>query len=262
MSEYQYYEWLCLDRPLTHEEQREVDKLSSHITVTSTGAWVDYSWGDFKHDPKQVLADYFDAFLYMANWGSKELMFRFPQDVLDPRPLEAYLREPYISLEKVDDAYILAFQLDDEEPEGWVEAEGRLGVLASLRADILHDDYRALYIVWRHAIELNDGEVYEPDELYDADLVEEAIDETPVPPGLDKLNPALQALMEFFAIDPSLVAAAAAKSDSGVALETEADLAAAIRKLPREEADSFLLRLCQNEPHLSVVLRRRLKEFI
>lgn len=31
--------------------------------VTSTRAWVEYHRGDFKHDPKQVLAQYFDAFL-------------------------------------------------------------------------------------------------------------------------------------------------------------------------------------------------------
>jgi hypothetical protein len=94
INEYQYYEWQAIDRPLTREERAAVDRLSSHITVTSTSAWVDYSWGDFKHDPKQVLARYFDAFLYLANWGSKQLMFRFPRDVLDPWPIQPFIVEP------------------------------------------------------------------------------------------------------------------------------------------------------------------------
>ena len=93
MSEYQYYEWHTLDRPLTPEEQTAVNELSSHIDVTSSRAVVTYSWGDFKHDPRQVLARYFDAFLYLANWGSKRLAFRFPKGLLDPRPIEPYLAQ-------------------------------------------------------------------------------------------------------------------------------------------------------------------------
>ena len=90
MSEYQYYEWQTIDRPLTDQEQAAVNRLSSHIEVSPTGAWVEYSWGDFKHDAKQVLAQYFDAFLYMANWGSRELMFRFPKALIDPKQIEPY----------------------------------------------------------------------------------------------------------------------------------------------------------------------------
>ena len=55
---------------MTAAEQAAVGKLSSHIDVTSTRAWVEYHWSGFKHDPKQVLAQYFDAFLYYANWGA------------------------------------------------------------------------------------------------------------------------------------------------------------------------------------------------
>src|SRR5690242_5991381 len=49
MSEYQYYEWQTIDRLLTEAEQTAVDKLSSHITVSASQAWVDYEYGDFKH---------------------------------------------------------------------------------------------------------------------------------------------------------------------------------------------------------------------
>lgn len=96
MSEYQYYEWQTSDRVLTPAEQAAVSQLSSHIDVTSTRAWVEYHWGDFKHDPKQVLARYFDAFLYYANWGGQRLAFCFPKGLLDADALQPYLWE-YIS---------------------------------------------------------------------------------------------------------------------------------------------------------------------
>ena len=43
MSEYQYYEWQAVDRPLTQQEQKAVSGLSSHMeVVTSTQAIVTY----------------------------------------------------------------------------------------------------------------------------------------------------------------------------------------------------------------------------
>jgi len=48
MSEYQYYKWQVIDRPLSHNEKEAVSKLSGHMeNVTSTQAIVPYSWGDF-----------------------------------------------------------------------------------------------------------------------------------------------------------------------------------------------------------------------
>ena len=90
MSEYQYYEWQTVDRLLTEAEQEAVSNLSSHIEVSSSRAVVTYSWGDFKHDPRQVLARFFDAHLYTANWGSRRLMFRFPTGLLDREAIGPY----------------------------------------------------------------------------------------------------------------------------------------------------------------------------
>jgi len=107
MSEYQYYEWQTIDRALTAAEQAAVGKLSSHIDVTSTRAWVEYHWGDFKHDPKQVLARYFDAFFYYANWGCQRLAFRFPKGLLDENSLQPYLWEYCSELEPLGNCLIL-----------------------------------------------------------------------------------------------------------------------------------------------------------
>ena len=82
MREYQYYAWQTVDRLLSAAEQAAVSTLSSHIEVSASEAVVTYNWGDFKHDPRQVLARYFDAHLYLTNWGSRVLIFRFPRGLL------------------------------------------------------------------------------------------------------------------------------------------------------------------------------------
>jgi hypothetical protein len=69
MSEYQYYEFLALDRPLTAAEQEKVREYSSRARITATSFVNEYHWGDFRGDPAQLIRDYYDAHLYLANWG-------------------------------------------------------------------------------------------------------------------------------------------------------------------------------------------------
>ena len=77
--------------------------------MTSTSAQVDYSWSSFKYNPAKVLADYFDVFLYFANWGDQQLMFRFPKSLLDPALLQPYLVFDRVELDDYGEAYILFF---------------------------------------------------------------------------------------------------------------------------------------------------------
>jgi len=251
VSEYQYYEWQTLDRPLTPEERAAVNRLSSHIEVTSSQAVVTYSWGSFKHDPIQVLARYFDAFLYLANWGSKRLAFRFPKGLLDPKQIEPYLWEYCIELKPVGDYLILDISLNEEEGSDWIEGESWLSSLSRLRDDILEGDYRALYLAWLRAAELEDAE--------DEEL------EPPVPPGLTgvdgspSLSPPLASFVELFDVDEYLLEAAAAASPPrqvAPAISPEE----AIARLAPAERDAFLVRLARGEPHLSLILNRRLQE--
>jgi hypothetical protein len=48
MSEYQYYEFQALDRPLTQREMREPRKHSTRATITDTRFVNHYEWGSFK----------------------------------------------------------------------------------------------------------------------------------------------------------------------------------------------------------------------
>lgn len=64
MSEYQYYEFQALDRPLTQAERGEISQLSSRVVLNSTSAAFTYHYGDFRGKPESVLEKYFDAMLY------------------------------------------------------------------------------------------------------------------------------------------------------------------------------------------------------
>src|SRR5450432_1097631 len=90
MSEYQSYEFMTSDRPLTRKELDAVNDLSSHIEASSTHAIIEYHWGDFKHDPIKVLHECFDGFLYWANWGSPRLALRFPHGLLPAELIDGY----------------------------------------------------------------------------------------------------------------------------------------------------------------------------
>ncbi|MGW0517128.1 hypothetical protein [Crossiella sp. NPDC003009] len=79
MSEYQYYEFLALDQPLTEEQMIELRSLSTRAEITPTSFTNSYQWGSFRGDPAAMVQDYFDAFLCLANWGTRQLMFRLPR---------------------------------------------------------------------------------------------------------------------------------------------------------------------------------------
>lgn len=256
MSEYQYYEWQTVDRTLTPEEQAAVNRLSSHVDVSSSRAMVTYQWGDFKHDPKQVLVKYFDAHLYLANWGGRRLMFRFPKGLLDTDAVLAYCIEDFIILETMGGYEVLDITLDEEEGGGWVEGEGELSTFVRLRDDLLQGDYRLLYVAWLKAIDLSrplDDEAHPDDLNYDL--------EPPVPTGLKHLPPALGRFVKVFDVDPFLVRAAAETSHDPEAA-SEVDYGALVARLAREECNDFLTRMAKGETGVTLVLRKRLMAFV
>jgi hypothetical protein len=82
VSEYQYYEFLAIDRPLEAHEQAEVRSLSTRARITATSFVNEYHWGDFRGDPSRLMERYYDAHLYVANWGTHRVMFGIPVDLL------------------------------------------------------------------------------------------------------------------------------------------------------------------------------------
>jgi hypothetical protein len=70
VSEYQYYEFQALDKPLTKQQQKELRSLSSRAEITATSFVNEYNYGDFRGEPQKLMERYFDAFCYLANWGT------------------------------------------------------------------------------------------------------------------------------------------------------------------------------------------------
>ncbi len=48
MSEYQYYEFVAVDRPLTPAQQGELRAVSTRGRITSSSFVNDYQWGDLR----------------------------------------------------------------------------------------------------------------------------------------------------------------------------------------------------------------------
>jgi hypothetical protein len=254
MSEYQYYEFQAIDHPLNDRQMRELRALSTRAEITPRSFVNTYNYGDFRGDPEELMEEYFDAFLYVANWGTHRLMLRVPHGLLDPRLAGQYEFEGAVHLHETDDHLIVELASDPEDGGGeWEEGEGRLPTLLPLRDALLGGDLRPLYLGWLSGVQrLN--------EEYDAEALDEP--EPPVPPGLGELTAPLEALVEFLRLDADLlqVAAAASAAASPAAGPPRKELAAWLRKLPAEEKDALLLGLLDEKapsPRWEVLRRFR-----
>ena len=90
MSEYQYYEFQAIDSPLTEGQMRELRSISSRADITPTRFTNFYTFGDFKGNPAKMVEKYFDAYLYLANWGTHEFTLRLPCQALDLERAQLY----------------------------------------------------------------------------------------------------------------------------------------------------------------------------
>jgi hypothetical protein len=258
MSEYQYYEFRAIDRPLSQEEMDELRDLSTRAEITPTSFTNTYHWGDFKGRPDALMDRYFDAFVYVANWGTHRLMFRIPRKLFDAKAAEAYCDGEILSLRATKGHVVLELLSEDEGGDGWTEGEPWMPSLIALRADLMRGDRRALYLGWLASLF-----PYDPgdeDRLADEDDDPDRL-EPPVPPGLAKLSAPLQALAEFLRVDDELLEVAAAGSVGEPPTEpSRSDLARWIKKLPSAEKDDYLLRFLAEDRDV-VVRAELLKRF-
>lgn len=245
MSEYQYYEFAAIDRPLTAREKEELRDISTRARITSSSFVNEYQWGNFKGSPEEFLERYFDVFLYFANWGTHRFDISLPIDAVDPELVEQYCGGDSAWSKIKKDKIILGWESDDEEGGGWIEPEeeASMGALAPLRDELLRGDYRALYLGWLLMVE--SGEVND-DET-----------EPPVPPGLKKLSAAQTALAEFLRIDSDLLEAA--ESASAAFEPVAEDVRGMVASLSPSDRDDLLERFLRgDEPHLAAAVRRKL----
>lgn len=251
MSEYQLYEFQALDRPLTPLEQKAISLLSSRVKPTSRRAVFTYGHGDFRGDSEEILAQYFDALYYIANWGTQQLMFRFPDTLIRAKDIEPYCVDGCITLTKNKNYYIMNLKFSSEEGFGWIEEDGKeLDRLSGLRDEILQRDYRLLYLGWLKAIFCEDSEI-EAEDL-----------EPPIPAGLQDLTPSQKHFIELFGIDEALVSVAAQASPERSPTSLN-QLQQAIAQLSRQECDRILAKLMTEEPTLvAYEVRKTLEELM
>ena len=244
MSEYQYYEFLAIDRPLGDDEQTEVRSLSTRARITTTSFVNECHWGNFRGDPNRLMERYYDAHLYVANWGTHRVMFRLPGDVLDLDVVEDYCVGDQVSACVADEFVVLDLTSEDQAGEFDFDddAEALLSAIVGVRAELAAGDLRPLYVAWLAAY----GAWERDEDIFDRDADDDL--EPPVPPGLGRLTAPQRALADFLRLDDNLLAIAAHTSPplEEVAGDPD-DLAAWVNRLPVAEKDRLLGRVLQGE---------------
>lgn len=245
MSEYQYYEFLALDQPLTGKQLAELRSLSTRAEISAARFVNEYHWGDFRGDPRAMMERYFDAFLYLANWGTRHLMFRLPRELLDVETADRYCYTDAASLLQTKDHLIVSLYADRDPDDYWAEADGRLAAMVQARSDLAAGDLRLLYLGWLLSLQSDD--------------VDDADTEPPVPAGLAELSAPLRAVADFLDIDEDLLAVAAEASPDP-RKEDLGGLSDWIARLPVKEKDALLARVASGEgSSVQAVLARRFR---
>ncbi|MEY9888038.1 hypothetical protein ABIA35_002725 [Catenulispora sp. MAP12-49] len=249
MSEYQYYEFLTLDRPLTDDEYEQVRALSTRAEITRTRFVNEYQWGDFRGDPSGLMDLYYDAHLYFANWGTRILMLRLPLSWLDLDTAAEYCNDGTFSARRSGKNIVLEFQSQDESGDDWgYEIPGSLGLFASIRNELCAGDLRPLYLAWLAGVSYILDEY--KDDLSDGAQEDDYGIEPPVPAGLAQLTAPQRALADFLRVDQDLLKAAAEASAPIVdkpAADQDAALDSWISGLTKKQKDDALRRLLSDD---------------
>jgi hypothetical protein len=244
MSEYQYYEFQAIDRPLDRVVQEELRAISSRATISATSFVNEYHWGDFKGNPRQFMERWFDLHLYFANWGTRRLMMRVPRRFLDPNDLSPFIRElDWVEIWTAGVNLIIDINRDEEAEYGLYDEEQTdsswLAGLAPLRTDVLSGDLRMFYLLWLVAVQ----EDLVPDEA-----------EEPLA-GIGPLSGTLESFAEFLIVDSFLVDAAAETGLQPRPPSSE-ELREIVTRIPDLEKTNLLLRTIQGDIHVTTELRR------
>ncbi|MEU2871546.1 hypothetical protein ABZ769_20380 [Streptomyces olivoreticuli] len=228
MSEYQHYQFLALDRPLSDKQLAGVRELTTRAELTRTSFLNTYQWGDFKGSPDRLLEQCYDAFLYFANWGTRQLMLRWPTGQLPLEVAEPYCTSPSAEARRHGGHTLITLTSDSEDDvedfgdlfdygdHGYDTGreEQWLPSIARARPDVATGDLRLLYLAW--LLSLHNGDLDEDES------------EPPLPAGLATLPTSLTDLATFLRIDPDLIAAAAQPLPGTAPRRTVAELRGAV----------------------------------
>lgn len=240
MSEYQYYEFVAVDRALIPKQIEAVRKFSTRAEISATRFVNEYHFGDFRGNPDVFLTRYFDLMVYFANWGTHRLMIGLAADAADLRAIRQYENEWALRIQKREKRILLDFR-SEEESGDWEEDEAWMASLAPIRAEILAGDFRSLFLAWLGGAAL--------DEDFDGDS-------PPIPAGLKCLTPAQKSLAEFLRVDEDFLGAAA--ENSAPLSAPSSSLKKWIAALPQIEKNRILLSIATgDDPQVSAKMLRQ-----
>jgi hypothetical protein len=237
MSEYQYYEFAAIDGPISDEGLRYARGCSSRANVSRVRWQNTYTFGDF-HGSVDTLLKYYDAHFYIANWGTVRLGLAFPKGAIAPEAIHPYLRggdryEDTLTVKEIGNRCIVWWERNEEGGWGWTEGEGLIDQLIGVREELMRGDYRALFLGW-----LAD---FDPEEWRDPK--DSGVVMPPIPAGLDRLSPALAALIEHFPVDRDALAVAAELSRASP--PDRIPMAAVLERLSVSEMRALLARVTE-----------------
>jgi hypothetical protein len=266
MSEFQFYDFRCVDKPLTENERREVNSWSSRSNATSHRATFTYAYGDFRKKPLDCVASYFDAMFYTANWGTRHLIFRFPKKMVDYKALAAFNidasaatgHESGISISSRGEYALLQFEFCEDDYSGWIEEDDdTLSALLPLREDILQGDYRSLFVFWLNMANRLSLDTMEDEDFDEEDEEDRTFTVPPIPSNLKKITPALKEFIDLYELDTDLIAAAATFSVEPPK-STPFLLDIVLKKLTDKEKNEWLSRLLEGEMRLDKTFKKHL----
>lgn len=201
MSEYQYVAFRAVDAPISSKNLQFMREQSSRAAITSRSFTNEYHYGNFKGNVPEMLRRGYDVHLHFANYGTRDIHFRFPQGLPHPHVAAMY-----------DDGESITFLKDKSGPgtilhvspchdsgfyDGYYEGlEELIDTLVDLRAEMLDGDLRPLYLMHLAAAR---------DDYHEWETTPEA----PVPAMLHKLTPAQETLVDFYEIPSDILTAAA-----------------------------------------------------
>ncbi len=248
MSEYQYYSFRAVDRPLSSSEMKQLRNISSRAEITADSFINAYNYGDLKANPRDLMRQYFDIHVYLSNWGSAMLMLRLPKEALDAETVNAFAVDGYFEVEALSEYWLLTWSLGESEDYQDFEDEGSgwMARLAPLREEILRGDLRGLYVGWLQVAMAADTE---------AEMEPMALE------GLNDLTAAQRALAEFLAVDPDLLTAAGVGREAREEVDTDA-VDAWLDKLPPGEVRAYLRQMLAGQGvQAERTLKRRFAEW-
>lgn len=144
VSEYQYYEFQAIDRPLGKDEQATLRACSTRARISASRFVNEYHWSGLKADPMKWMKEYFNAHVYLSNFGSRSFHLRFPLALLTSETTRDYEEGGTLETRTTPTHLILSFLCEEESGENSHDddGEGLLDLLLPIR-EALSDEAKS-----------------------------------------------------------------------------------------------------------------------